>query len=134
MEEKFLKQYEILFIKGKEDFIAAKYLLDGFHNHNLQLKLDIIFFHFQQCAEKFIKSILDFYGIRFPRTHDLDEIITILEESNIDIGFSLEGLIELTDYAVEGRYGIINDDLQDSEKYIAILCKLEKYIQKLIAK
>ena len=47
----FLKQYEILFIKAKEDLVAAKYLLDGFNHHNLELNLDIIFFHLQQCAE-----------------------------------------------------------------------------------
>jgi len=36
-------------------------------------------------------------------------------------------LIELSDYAVEGRYSIIHDDLNESEKYIEI-------IERLIAK
>lgn len=29
MAEKFLKQYEILLLKAKEDFVAAKYLVDA---------------------------------------------------------------------------------------------------------
>jgi hypothetical protein len=41
--EKFLKQYEILLLKAKEDFKAAKYLYDGFQNHNLALNLEIIY-------------------------------------------------------------------------------------------
>jgi len=32
MAKKFLKQYEILIIKAKDDLTSAKYLLDGFHN------------------------------------------------------------------------------------------------------
>ena len=37
MAEQFLKQYQILFIKGKEDLVAARYLLDGFNHHNIQI-------------------------------------------------------------------------------------------------
>jgi HEPN domain-containing protein len=62
MAKKLLKQYEILLFKSEEDFIASKYLLDGFNNHNLELNLDIIFFHMQQALEKLMKCLLDFNG------------------------------------------------------------------------
>jgi HEPN domain-containing protein len=121
MAAKFLKQHEILFIKAKEDFVAAKYLLDGFNNHGLELNLEIIFFHFQQCAEKLLKSVLDIHSIKFPHTHDLDNLMTLLEENNIFLFDELEELLPLTDFAVEGRYSILHDDLNDTDKYIALL-------------
>lgn len=121
MATKLLKQHEILFIKAKEDFVAAKYLLDGFSHHGLELNLEIIFFHFQQCAEKLLKTVLDIHKIKFPHTHDLDNLISLLEENNIFLFEDLEELLPLTDFAVEGRYSIIHDDLSDSDKYVVLL-------------
>ncbi|MFO7889317.1 MAG: hypothetical protein R6V04_03155 [bacterium] len=39
---KFLKQYEILFKKAKFDLELAKYALDGFYNHKIEIELDNI--------------------------------------------------------------------------------------------
>jgi HEPN domain-containing protein len=124
MATKFLKQHEILFIKAKEDFVAANYLLDGFNNHGLELNLEIIFFHFQQCAEKLLKSVLDIHKIKFPHTHDLDTLMSILEENEIFLFEELEELLPLSDFAVESRYSILHDDLCDSDKYIILLDRL----------
>ena len=41
-------------------------------------------------------------------------------------------LIELSEYAVEGRYAIIHDDLEDANKYIKILEKLSDFVKKQI--
>ncbi|MCK9373345.1 MAG: HEPN domain-containing protein [Sulfuricurvum sp.] len=128
MATKLLKQHEILFIKAKEDFVAAKYLLDGFNHHGLELNLEIIFFHFQQCAEKLIKTVLDIHNIKFPHTHDLDNLMTLLEENEIFLFDDLEELLPLTDFAVEGRYSIIHDDLNDSDKYITLLNTLMEIV------
>ena len=131
MAEKFLKQYNILFIKAKEDLIASKYLLDGFNNHNLELNLEIIFFHFQQCAEKSIKSILDFNHIKFPHNHNIKELIKIANDYNITID-NIDEFSMLTQYAVEGRYSIIHDDLNDADKYIEILENLLSFTKQVI--
>ena len=34
---------------------------------------------------------------------------------------NISSLVELTDYAVDGRYSIIHDDINDSQKYIDLL-------------
>ena len=120
MAEKFIKQYEILFNKAKVDFTASKCLLDGFNNQNLELNLEVIYFHFQQCAEKLIKSLLDFNGIKFPRNHNIRELIKIGQDNDL-IFSNLYELSLLTQYAVEGRYAVIHDDLNDADKYIQIL-------------
>jgi len=126
---KFLKQYEILFLKAKEDFVAAKYLLDGFNNHNLELNLEIVFFHFQQCAEKLIKSLLDLHNIKFPHSHDIEDLINLLNKNNIQSIDNIELLEDLSEYAVEGRYAIVHDDLYNADKYIVILNKLLEFVK-----
>jgi HEPN domain-containing protein len=72
--------------------------------------MEVIFFHLQQCSEKFIKSLLDFYQIKFPRTHDLQSLINLLETHNIELD-GVEKLLPLSVYAVEGRYAILHIDI-----------------------
>ena len=50
--------------------------------------------------------------------------ITTLDES--------KELIKLSEYAVEGRYATIHDDLEDANKYIKILEKLSDFVKKQI--
>jgi len=44
-----------------------------------------------------------------------------------------EELIPLTDYAVEGRYAIMHDDLSDVDKYIEILSRLIEFVKTKIS-
>ena len=128
---KFLKTYELLYKKAMVDLNTAKVVLESFENGNLDLDLEVIFFHFQQCAEKIIKSYLDFKSIKFPHTHDLKNLLDLLEENNLLFieEEDIDLVILLTQYAVEGRYSVIHDDLDDTDKYIALLEKLSKGVK-----
>jgi len=130
----FLKQYEILLKKSKSDLKAGKNLLEDFENGDDELDMTTIMFHFQQSAEKLLKSLLAYNEKHFTKTHDIKELILAIKESNIDIIANIEEIIPLTYFAVEGRYSIINDDLDDAEKYIDILEKLTLYVEKTILK
>ena len=127
---KFLKLYKILFIKAQDDYKAAKYLYDGFNRGVIELNIEIILFHMQQCVEKLLKSILDFNGVKFPHTHDIDILIELLNSNNIYLMDNIERLGELTGFAVEGRYAIICDDVENIDEYIVIIDKLIKYIKR----
>jgi len=35
-------------------------------------------FHAQQCAEKYLKALLSWEGIDFPKTHDIGQLILLL--------------------------------------------------------
>lgn len=129
---KFLKQYEILFKKAKVDLHTAKILLISFDNGDIELELEVIFFHLQQCAEKLMKTILDFNNIKFPHTHDLKNLINLLNKNKINTILEIKSLELLTEYAVEGRYAVIHDDLEDTDKYIKILNKLLEFVKKAI--
>lgn len=120
MAEVFLRQYEILLKKSKIDLASAKILLKSFDEEKSDLELEVVFFHFQQCAEKLIKTLLDFYGIKFPHNHNIRELIKLANDNSINIDF-IDELSMLTQYAVEGRYTVIHDDFDDTDKYIAIL-------------
>lgn len=64
---------------------------------------DAVAFHAQQCAEKYLKAVLVFNGIDFPKIHDIGELIALLPY-DIAIGISVEKQRRLTSYATVTRY------------------------------
>jgi hypothetical protein len=55
--------------------------------------------------------------------HDLELLFNILNEHKIKTGLDSALLIGLSDYAVEGRYAFIQEDIKEIEKYIRMLRK-----------
>ncbi|QQR80764.1 MAG: HEPN domain-containing protein [Deltaproteobacteria bacterium] len=64
---------------------------------------DTVCFHAQQCAEKYLKALLTYLEINFPRTHDLTELFILIPDV-IFPDITIDGLAELSPYAVESRY------------------------------
>ncbi len=125
MQKSDIKNSADLFLyKATIDLNSAKYLLDGFNKENVEIDIEKIYFELQQSAEKALKSLLSRHGIKFPKSHDIEQLISICGEQSIPLIQGLEKLIELSDYAVEGRYSIISDDLNDSEIFIRLIQKL----------
>lgn len=85
--------------KADNDLINAE--------HTLTLKkncpLDTVCFHAQQCVEKYIKALLSFKAIDFPKTHDISELIVLLPKG-IRPDLTAEKQERLTDYATSMRY------------------------------
>jgi len=117
----FLNQYEILFNKAKADLFAANVLYARFNEGNSELDLEIICFHLQQCAEKLLKAVLSKKQIYYPNIHDLEALLNIIKDNSIDLNTDRDLLIELNDYAVEGRYSIMQDDLKNVQNIFIIL-------------
>ncbi|MDH4265127.1 MAG: HEPN domain-containing protein [Deltaproteobacteria bacterium] len=61
-------------------------------------------FHAQQAAEKSIKAALLFWGIEFPLTHDIEELLKLAEDQGVIIPEEVQEADHLTPYAVETRY------------------------------
>lgn len=70
---------------------------------------EIFGFHVQQAVEKALKAWLCCLGAAFPKTHDLDELGTLLEDAGQHIPESLAGLLDFTDFAVAFRYDAFPD-------------------------
>ena len=64
---------------------------------------EIICFHAQQCAEKSLKGMLVIEGIRPPRTHDLEELVSLLGDKILQAD-ARQSLEALNAYAVITRY------------------------------
>jgi len=117
--------------KAIVDLNSAKYLLEAFNEDKIEIDIEKIYFELQQSAEKILKAILTKNGIIFPKTHDIEKLLDLCNENDITILEKTEllgELIELSDYAVEGRYSIIHDDVNDSQKYCIIIEHIIKVV------
>jgi len=70
---------------------------------------EIFGFHVQQAVEKALKAWLCALGVPFPKTHDLDELGVLLEQTGQEIPEFLPELLEFTDFAVAFRYEAFPD-------------------------
>lgn len=106
---------------GKDEMLTKDPATDG------------ICFHMQQCVEKYLKAYLIYYGKEFRKTHDISELIETCSE--IDPEFKKlqdTGAIELTDYAVEIRYGeeIYFPTVEEAKEAIEIAEKVRDFVRK----
>lgn len=111
----FIKYHELLLQKAAVDLSSATVLYDNFQNKDSELDIEVILFHLQQAAEKCLKSILSFSQVYYPKVHDLEVLVNLIEENEIQLTIDSSRLIDLSDFAVEGRYSVIHDDLIDIE-------------------
>jgi HEPN domain-containing protein len=98
------------------------------------LPLEIICFHCQQAAEKYLKGYLVYKGVEnVPYTHDLD----LLSDMCLDIDERFADIEEacgvLTQYGVQPRYphdmGLHKCDVQEALEYAQQIRDLEPLIQ-----
>src|SRR5438105_4344008 len=65
---------------------------------------DLVCFHCQQCAEKYLKALLEELGIPIAKTHELEKLLTALQPHRRALTPLKRGLSFLTRFAVEIRY------------------------------
>jgi HEPN domain-containing protein len=111
---------------------AADILYKKFNEADSELDLELICFHLQQCAEKLMKAALSKNQINFPKIHDLEALLTIITNNKIDLHPDPDLLIELNDYAVEGRYAIMQDDIENLQNIFSLLSEMVKETNKII--
>ena len=61
-------------------------------------------FFFQQCAEKYLKGLIEEAGLSVPYTHLLKDLLTLLRPHHPSLGLLRRGLVFLTRFAVGTRY------------------------------
>src|SRR5437879_3428840 len=70
---------------------------------NLRIR-EIVGFHCQQAAEKYLKALLTRYQIEFPKTHDIKTLLQLVRSASSPVAASLSGASWLTPFGVEIRY------------------------------
>jgi HEPN domain-containing protein len=77
-------------------------------------------FHAQQAAEKALKAVYVSRGWTFRYIHDLEELITRLQQGGIGIPEEIQQAVVLTSYAFESRYPGIGDPVTHEEHAQAV--------------
>ena len=65
---------------------------------------EIVCYHCQQFAEKYLKAFLVSQGQEPPYIHDLAKLVALCEAANPDFGQIKQQCIILTEYGVQPRY------------------------------
>ena len=92
---------------------------------------DTACFHCQQAAEKYLKAFLSWHGTEVPRTHDIEEILSLC--AKVDASLSSLDIVpeQLTAYAVEMRYDAeFWPDRDVAEEALKQVGKIEEALQK----
>jgi HEPN domain-containing protein len=93
---------ETYLLAAKRDQQAFRKLADDPTLHD-----SLAGFHAQQAVEKALKAVLAHAGVAFRRTHDIAELLDLLDDSGLPAPPHADRLDEFNPYAVEMRYGLI---------------------------
>ncbi len=80
---------------------------------------DTVAYHAQQCAEKYLKALLTFLQIEFPKTHDLTELNALLPKNHV-LDIEPRTLERLNPYSIEGRYPGVWEPIEREEALQAV--------------
>jgi len=109
---------------AEKDYEAVQLLV-----HNAKPLLEIICFHCQQCAEKYIKAFIIKTNNEIQKTHNLEELLKTCIKIDCDFISIKNQCIDLSDYAVETRYPYPYEiDLEDMKKAIQDLDTIRDFI------
>ena len=85
--------------KAEADFVIAQ------QSSRSEIPLhDGVCFHCQQCAEKYLKAVMEELGLTVPRTHNLVALLPLLTPHHDSLQSLRRGLDFLTRFAVDPRY------------------------------
>ncbi len=97
--------------KAEGDFVTAGRELRARKSPNY----DAVCFHCQQCAEKYLKAILQQNNKSIPKIHNLIELMLLCEEIDVSFEMLRADLVTMERYSVRVRYpgeSAIKEDAQ----------------------
>ena len=119
---------EARFAKAEADLQAAELLL------NIEEPLvEIVCYHAQQCAEKYLKGYLIARKVSFRFVHELAYLTRLCTEQDLSFSTLLGLAAELQDYATSVRYP--NDEMEplalaDAERAIDCARQIRSFVIK----
>ena len=100
---------------------ADKLVLDKLAGDS-EIADDVIGFHAQQAVEKLLKAVLANRDVEYPRVHDIDRLVDLLEAHDGSLPPQARQLDELTPWATQLRYddplGIERLDRQGAQRFV----------------
>ena len=94
---------------------------------------DTVCFHAQQCVEKYLKAFLVALEKPFPRTHDIESLISLMPK-DIRLGLTVEEQRRLTEYATVLRYPGPYEaiPLTEAKQAVKLAQRVQRKIRKLL--
>lgn len=77
-------------------------------------------YHCQQAAEKYLKAFLTCHQVAFPKTHDIGQLLDLVEAIDNRLASSLRDVIVLSPYGIELRYPGDHPDVTSDEAREAV--------------
>jgi len=90
---------------------------------------EAICFHAQQCAEKYLKALLEEQGVEVPKTHDLVVLLNSLVDKPSGIEREWAVLARLTTYAVAFRYPGEEAAREDAEESLGSAARVRESVR-----
>lgn len=114
--------------KAEGDFATAGRELRARKSPNY----DAVCFHAQQCAEKYLKAVLQENDRQIPKIHNLIELMLLCEEMDDSFEMLRADLVTMERYAVRGRYpGEVAEKEEAQSAYAAVGAVRAFIMQKL---
>ncbi len=133
MKKNDIKNSADMFLyKANIDFNSARHLYSLFNRDEVDIDIEKVYFDLQQSVEKLLKALLSYHKINVPKIHDINKLIKDCINNNILLIENVELLIDLSDYAVEGRYDIICDNIEEADDYFLKVEELLLFTKKYL--
>jgi HEPN domain-containing protein len=117
--------------KAENDLAAAAIMLSA----GRRAPLDAICFHAQQCVEKYLKALLTWRELPFPRTHDITALVARLPQTSRP-DFSPTQIDLLTRYATVTRYPGDYEPitLTETRRAVTLARRVRRQVRRLLPK
>jgi HEPN domain-containing protein len=99
-----------------------------------EVYLEDLCFQAQQAAEKALKAVLIAYQVRFPYTHDIGTLLSLIERAGQPAPEYVFEAALLSDYAVEARYPGVAEpvNLEEYQKSIVLAEGVLRWAEEIV--
>jgi len=91
---------------------------------------DLVCFHCQQAAEKYLKAFMEERSVPIPKTHNLHELLMRLLPHDASLKSLRRGLLTLSRFAVEYRYPGENATKRDAQSSLRKAERIRRELRK----
>jgi HEPN domain-containing protein len=116
-------------IKKAESDYAAALLLARSRKKGMA---DIVCYHCQQCAEKYLKAFLVLHRISFPKTHDLEKLLELAKTFDVLLNVIEEEIKFLNPYSIVSRYPGEEASTKEAKQALVKAASVKKFLQKTV--
>jgi HEPN domain-containing protein len=111
--------------KAEGDFATAGRELRARKSPNY----DAVCFHAQQCAEKYLKAVLQENEKRIPKIHNLIELMLLCEEIDSSFEMLRADLVTMERFSVRTRYPGESAEKEDAQSAYAAAATTRNFIR-----